>query len=84
MSHARRFDHVPIQNRVAASGSGRLPEELERARSRWLRGHLIRSSSPCQLGLSWSSRPSPRQLTNRAPRLNQDLDMPGAVLFGAN
>ncbi len=34
---------VPIQNRVAASGSGRLPEELERARSRWLRGHLIRS-----------------------------------------
>jgi hypothetical protein len=34
---------VPIQNRVAASGSEGFQGELEWARSRWLRGHLIRT-----------------------------------------
>lgn len=34
---------APIQNRVAAPGSDGHPRELEQQRSRWLRGHLIRT-----------------------------------------
>jgi hypothetical protein len=34
---------VPIQRRLVMSGSGRRPAEVENLRTRWLRGHLIRT-----------------------------------------
>jgi hypothetical protein len=35
---------VPIQRRLVASGSEHSSQELERPRTQWLRGHLIRSA----------------------------------------
>lgn len=34
---------VPIQRRLVAAGSERSPAELEKLRTRWLRGHVIRT-----------------------------------------
>jgi hypothetical protein len=34
---------VPVQRRLAASGSAQPSPELERLRTQWFRGHLIRT-----------------------------------------